>query len=128
VFCAKGGVVCATCATGEVGLTGWVATGWAAGAAAVLLGPGEITRTASAMSESGPAARCAATTPNAASPNVIKAAKTITTTRIAPSAVLLLSLLKVKAQLGAKSMKTAANQLIDLICGFYDRCAGNSLF
>src|SRR5262249_48044703 len=48
----------------------------------MLLCPGEITWTASAMSESGPAARCAATTPSAASPNVVKAAKTITTTRI----------------------------------------------
>jgi hypothetical protein len=75
------------------------------GAAAVLL-PGEMTWTARAMSESGPAARCAATTPNAASPSVIKAAKTMTATRMAFSAVFLLSLLKVKAQSGGKSMKT----------------------
>jgi hypothetical protein len=73
------------------------------------------------MRESGPAARCAATTPNAASPNVIKPAKTITTTRIAPSAVFLSSLLKVKAQLGGKSMKTARRQLKDWLCGFYDQ-------
>jgi|AmaraimetFIIA100_FD_contig_121_213503_length_824_multi_4_in_0_out_0_2 hypothetical protein len=72
------------------------------------------------MSESGPAARCAATTPNAASPKVIKAAKTMTTTRIASSAVFLLSLLKVKAQLAGKSMKTACKRLKDRLCGFYD--------
>jgi hypothetical protein len=72
------------------------------------------------MSESGPAARCAATTPNAASPNVIKAAQTITTTRMASSVVLLLSLLKVKAQLGGKSMKTGCERLKDRACGFYD--------
>jgi hypothetical protein len=39
------------------------------------------------MIEDGPAAFCAATTPNAASPNVTKAAMTATTTRIASSTV-----------------------------------------
>jgi hypothetical protein len=80
------------------------------------------------MSESGPAARCAATTPNAASPNVVKAAKTITTTRIAPSAVFLSSLPKVKAQLAGKSTKTASKRLKDRLCGFYNGSPGNSLF
>jgi len=75
------------------------------------------------MSESGPAARCAATTPNAASPNVIKAAKTITTTRIASSAVFLSSLLKVKAQSGSKSIKTADKRLKVRVCGFHDEYA-----
>jgi hypothetical protein len=37
------------------------------------------------MIEDGPAAFCAATTPNAASPNVTKAAMTVITTRIASS-------------------------------------------
>jgi hypothetical protein len=110
-----------------LGRAACAATGWPGGAAAPLLCPGEITWTASAMSESGPAARCAATTPNAASPNVVKAAKTITTTRIAPSAVLLSSLLKVKAQSPEESMKTASQWLKDRLCGFYDESMGNSL-
>jgi hypothetical protein len=103
-----------------VGRAAWAATGWLGGVAVLLVCPGEITWTASAMSESDPAARCAATTPNAASPNVIKAAKTITTTRIAPSAVFLSSLLKVKAELAGKSMKTASKWLKDRLCGFHD--------
>jgi hypothetical protein len=76
------------------------------------------------MSESGPAARCAATTPNAASPNVIKAANTITTTRIAPSALFLSSLVKVKAQLGGKSMKTASKRLKGSLLWFPRQISG----
>jgi hypothetical protein len=71
------------------------------------------------MIEDGPAAFCAATTPNAASPNVTKAAMTATTTRIASSTVL--SLLKVKAQSRGESMKTAVERLRNPLCGFHDQ-------
>src|SRR6516165_266772 len=52
------------------------------------------------MIEDGPAACCAATTPNAARPNVTKAAMTATTTRIAPSAEILAELTRSEGAFG----------------------------
>jgi len=65
-------------------------------AAAPLFCAGEIICAATATSEDGPAAFCAATIPNAARPKVINAAMTTTTPRIEPSAQIHAMVLNIK--------------------------------
>jgi hypothetical protein len=89
----------------------------------LLLWVGEMMRAANARIEDGPAAFCAATTPNAARPKVINAAMTTTTARIVPSATIYFLLcqwaeFEVKAQSLIESTGTGQVAIKVAKCGF----------